>query len=119
MIVNLTQHNPTPLQTLEGVGPRLVGVPELLTFEKNPSSMGLRERVALLVVEASRASSVGGEVMVGGAPALMALLDPALRKVGLVPVYSFSARRKVETLQPDGTVSIQQVFEHAGWWPQP
>ena len=45
----------------------------------------------------------------------MAQLERRLRKVGIIPLYSFTERVSVEETLPDGSVKKSSVFKHAGW----
>ena len=139
--LNLTQHNPTDDQLAAGVVNFKEGlVRELLTFEDLPSASALASRVAQLVAvahewreiaisqiaNATRHTDVPFSnleihramrpmVMLGGAPFLMAPLHQALKEAGFIPVYAFSARESVETVQPDGSVVKTAVFRHKGF----
>lgn len=116
MIVNLTQHNPTPEQVAAGVGEPLAEALPLLNFSDLPTSAQVREvaeKLANLALNA--AGGDGGEVMLGGAPFLMAPLEEALRARGLRPVYAFSRRESVEEMLHDGSVKKTQIFRHVGF----
>jgi len=54
-------------------------------------------------------------VMIGGAPYLMATLEKALREVGLNPIYAFSQRVSIDKENPDGSVTKTMVFKHLGF----
>ena len=55
--------------------------------------------------------------MIGGAPFLMAPLESKLIEFGLDPVYAFSRRESVETVQDDGSVRKTTVFNHIDFVP--
>lgn len=114
-ILNLTQHPATPDQIAAGVidPPDHDGVRLLLTFDTLPSQRELMNRALALreIVRESGATSA----MIGGAPYLMPHLDAALIAAGIRPLYAFSLRESVETIQPDGSVRKTQVFKHAGF----
>lgn len=117
MIVNLTQHNPTPEQVEDGVydlnsGDRSVLV-STLTFRNIPPAMAIAKRAETI---AELAADIKAEsAMIGGAPYLMAPLARELRARGIKPVFAFSQRKSVELQQEDGSVKKIQVFEHMGF----
>ena len=53
--------------------------------------------------------------LVGGAPYLMGALETALKERGIQPLYAFSQRESVETINADGTVVKTAVFKHKGY----
>jgi hypothetical protein len=116
-IVNLTQHVATATQVAVGVidldGQTLQELKCLLTFQTAPTHQDL-ERVAtdLAIIAAESGAT---HATIGGAPYLMGPLEAALKEYGVIPVYSFSMRKSVETIGADGTVTKTAVFEHAGW----
>lgn len=115
MILNLTQHIPTPAQVEAGVvEPRnKAEVQNLLTFEVLPSKEEIKARAQAL---ARLAQAAGAEAaLIGGVQYLMSSLEQALKEVGIKPIYSFSVRRSVEERLPDGTVRKTSIFEHRGW----
>ena len=114
-IWNLTQHSPTAAQAAEGVQQPLEGAAKLLTFTELPSQLEITARVLMLASLVAEIELLGDRVMVGGAPYLLPPLVQALKEIGLRPIYSFTERRSVETVQADGTVSKTSVFEHVGW----
>lgn len=115
MIVNLTQHAPTPAQIAEGVGPVIPEALPLLNFEALPSADDIWSRATALAELVSRHGSEGCAVMIGGAPYFMAALESELVSAGFRPRYAFSQRRCVEEHLPDGTVKKTFVFDHSGW----
>ena len=116
-IINLTQHLATPSQTANGVvdldpeARSIVG--GLLTFSHED---------AIYVNMIRRARQIASyamgyrSAMIGGAPAFMSFLEKALEDIRVKPLYSFSERKSVEKIMPDGTVQKTAVFEHVGWW---
>lgn len=114
-IWNLTQHQPTAAQAVEGVQKPLEGAAKLLTFEKLPSQLEINARVLLLSTLVAENALLGDRVMVGGAPYLMGPLVAALKAIGLRPVFSFTERKSVEKTLEDGSVSKTAIFEHVGW----
>lgn len=63
------------------------------------------------ILNAAR-SALGLRAMVGGAPILMERLLPALKSIGVVPVYSLSARVSQDEPQPDGSTKKVSVHRH-------
>jgi hypothetical protein len=114
-ILNLTQHAASRNQLVAGVidPDNKKKVQELLTFNLIPSKRDLEERAEALAEFAKEEGF--SEVMIGGAPYLMAPLEAALQARGIKPLYSFSTRISVEKTNPDGTVSKTSVFEHSGF----
>jgi hypothetical protein len=55
------------------------------------------------------------QAMVGGAPYLVERLVESLARHGVQAVYALSERKSVETVNPDGSVTKTQVFEHVGF----
>ena len=135
-ILNLTQHSPTPEQIEAGVTcgdiasyQELAEFRSLLTFDTLPTPVEVRQRAQQIAAYARKTSTLvdyGGDsgyvvnerfsfAMIGGAPFLMAPLEEALRRVGIVPLYAFSTRESVEQVQPDGSVRKVAVFRHQGF----
>ena len=119
IIWNLTQHDPTPEQKEEGVGPKLGSIVQFLTFETleeaRPAS---RESRAYNIVETFMDEynpQRGSKVMVGGANFLMEPLVRILYANGFNPVYSFTQRKSEEVSQPDGSVKKVSTFKHVGF----
>lgn len=63
------------------------------------------------ILNAAR-SAFSFRAMVGGAPILMERLIPALESIGVVPVYSLSARVSQDEIQPDGSTRKVSVHRH-------
>ena len=125
-ILNLTQHPATPEQIAAGVvdlpASERAMVGKLLTFETLPEAGEVFDRAYALAAAASESLGalgveVFGQVMIGGAPWLMAALETALRDSGIEPLYAFSVRESAEQVQADGTVRKVNVFRHAGFVP--
>jgi len=121
MILNLTQHQATPDQKGDGVvdlpGELRQELCSLLTFNSLGETREMEARAeAVLTLVLQVAPAAGTKVMLGGAPAFMPVLENVLKNAGLLPMYSFSVRDSVETVNPDGSVTKRQVFRHAGWW---
>lgn len=125
-VLNLTQHAASPDQVAAGVldlpADERDAVAALLTFDLCPDAAEVVDRAADLAEIAALSSAwpgdgapADGRVMVGGAPWLMAPLVAALQALYLVPVFAFSRRESVDTVQPDGSVRKSAVFRHAGW----
>jgi hypothetical protein len=112
-IKNLTQHKPTQEQ-YDGNG-GVTGVDEdvveLLNFATPPSIEEIHARAVALA-----ALAVGFEfAMIGGAPYLMGPLVAALKAAGVQPIFSFTERKSLEKLNPDGSVVKTSVFAHVAW----
>jgi len=127
MILNLTQHPATPEQVEQGVvdleGEYLIALKRALTFDTLPSAKEVTER-AEYIAELACHNGLGCDdgddplataALIGGAPYLMAPLERALWRIGVVPFYAFSQRESVEDTQPDGSVRKVAVFRHVGF----
>lgn len=115
VILNLTQHAASPEQVEAGVvePEEKARVQELLTFASLPSLAEIYERAEALAEVASRHGAT--QVMIGGAPYLMAPLEWGLLKRGILPLYSFTERVSEEQVQPDGTTRKVSTFRHVGF----
>ena len=113
MIFNLTQHAPTAEQLEAGVTPASKDVSALLTFVGLPTKVDIEERAQALATLAEASGFTA--TMVGGAPYLMAPLCNALEQRGITPLFSFTERQSVETVQADGSVVKTAVFRHVGF----
>lgn len=116
-ILNLTQHNPTPDQTTEGVrepaNTSKDAVKALLTFGDIPSQEEIVQRARELAEIAAQEDV--DAAMIAGAPYLMGPLEAALKMVGIRPLSAFSVRESVERTNEDGTVTKTNVFRHIGF----
>ena len=114
-IVNLTQHVATLDQEDQGVynlsAERKAVLQGLLTFDQLPNKVEVKQRAAAIAALCSSTS----HAMIGGAPYLMGALENALKKQGVTPLYAFTARVSVETVNLDGTVTKTNVFKHIGF----
>lgn len=114
MILNMTQHKPTPDQLKVGVfdyAPKMIG--ELLTFSEIPSASEMAERARTLTLITKNSGAM--RVMIGGAPFFMSTLERALKEHGIQVLYAFSVRESVEKTLPDGSVVKSNVFKHVGF----
>lgn len=112
MILNLTQHVGTPEQGVTEPTNK-AEVQALLTFENLPTAIEVAERAGKL---ACLAHESGAEsAMIGGAPFLMGPLAETLKGFGIKPLFAFSRRESVETVNADGSVSKTAVFRHCGF----
>ena len=122
-VINLTQHELTPEQKafidIECHTDRQK-VKELLTFTKLPTqfqilrrAVGLADIVRNIVDQDEHINLF--LVLIGGAPYLMKPLIEELKEIGVTPVFSYTDRVSVETIQPDGSVVKTQVFKHLGY----
>lgn len=126
-ILNLTQHTATTEQTAAGVidlGPDQRAVlAQWLTFTSCPTRQEVLERAAQIAGGAASDSRTLGNVPVctadhgGGAPFLMGALETALIARGIKPLYAFSVRESVESVDSTGKVTKTAVFRHAGFVP--
>jgi hypothetical protein len=122
-IINLTQHELTPEQKkfvdIECYTDRNK-VKDLLTFTKLPTQIQILQRAVDLanivrdIVDQDEHINLF-LVLIGGAPYLMKPLIEELREIGVTPVFSYTDRVSVETMQPDGSVVKTQVFKHLGY----
>lgn len=119
--VNLTQHNPTPEQALEGVTPASAEISALITFSaqellgtENTKSL-FKSRAQEILSWVGENAPYAGKVMLGGMPAFMPVLQKALKKAGYTCLYSVSDRVSVDEVQPDGSVIKRSIFKHMGF----
>jgi len=119
MILNLTQHTATTDQIAAGVvdlsGFDHSVVKDMMTFNELPSKSTIDTAAIFLADTARQFCALGDQVMIGGAPFLMAALQEALKREGLVPVYAFSHRVSEDRINPDGSVTKTNVFKHEGF----
>lgn len=145
LIYNLTQHDATEEQLKHGVIDLPIGlkiqIKQLLTFNDLPSSIELNSRavtianlinvhiyseykaVEQLAYELGKHSVIKTLtntykhpcVMIGGAPYFMPYLEKALKELYITPVYAFSKRVSVETINETGEVIKTNVFKHEGF----
>ena len=122
-IINLTQHELTPEQRefidIECHTDRQK-VKDLLTFTKLPSKEDIYYRALDLAAIVENIIDQDEHVdlfliLVGGAPYLMKPLIEELKRLEVIPVFSYTDRVSVETMQPDGSVVKTQVFKHLGF----
>ena len=119
MILNLTQHPATDIQKVQGV----IDLPEalskqvrdLLTFDDIPSDVEMIQRAKDIVKLVERNFFDEDEVLLGGAPFFMPVLDTAFKNNGYQCLYAFSRRESVEEVMADGTVRKTAVFRHLGF----
>ena len=130
MIINLTIHPATTAQIEAGV----VDLPDhqyhalraLLLFEEIPTQreIAATARKIRLLAEAVVKPGSSHQVMLGGAPFLMAALEQELEDpispggCRFAPVYAFSQRVSEEIATPDGGVRKVSVFRHLGFAPK-
>jgi hypothetical protein len=126
LIINLTQHTSSADQDDAGVFDSGLDFAPLLNFASLPTAADVEERAIEIARMASNFDCSGGmygdsnptppsHAMIGGAPFLMSALERALLAVGITPLYAFSVRESVESVQPDGSVTKTSVFKHAGF----
>ena len=136
LLVNLTQHTLTKEQFSHN-GENLVEVTfkpyngvskgsadyvkHMLNFTSLPTRDEIISRATALADYAegllSQAKNDNDRLfaLVGGAPYLMGALETALKERGIQPLYAFSQRESVETINADGTVVKTAVFKHKGY----
>ena len=122
-IINLTQHELTPEQKafidIECHTDRQK-VKDLLTFTKLPTKEEIYYRALDLAAIVENIIDQDEHVdlflvLIGGAPYLMKPLIEELKRLEVIPVFSYTDRVSVETMQPDGSVVKTQVFKHLGY----
>lgn len=136
-LVNLTQHELTKSQYThnneELTEVKYIGyeqearndVIEFLTFNEIPTKEEIERRADFLasiaintIIQAEDLTEIPATkkyALIGGAPYLMAPLEEALKKRGIIPLYAFSKRVSVEVAQPDGSVIKTAKFVHEGY----
>lgn len=117
MILNLTQHPATPEQIAAGVvAPERdtkIQIVKLLTINDLPISAQLQNRADAL---AEICEGWGHKTaMIGGAPFLMSYLEKSLKAAGIKPLYAFSKRVVLESVQENGEVLKKMIFKHLGF----
>lgn len=127
MILNLTQHPASPEQIEAGVVDLQENHRKSLTDALTVDTLPDRETIEArcdFIAELAYQNGLGGDddddphpekAMIGGAPWMMRALEDALIACGIEPVYAFSVRESVETVQPDGSVRKTAVFRHVGF----
>jgi hypothetical protein len=88
-------------------------VRNLITFNEIPSDCEMRAR-AVRVAEIATESGADS-AMIGGAPYFQRYLEEELLVRGVEPVFAFSKRESVESIQEDGSVQKTFVFRHTGF----
>ena len=116
-IINLTQHQLTKDQLIGAVE---VGtevrdeILNLITFVGRPTADVIKGNASRLA-EICR-DMHASHAVIGGAPYFMGPLEQALRRAGIVPLYAFTERVSVETINPEtGEVVKTSKFNFAGW----
>lgn len=96
-------------------------VKHILNFTSLPTRDVINNKAAALADYAegllSQAKNDGDKLfaLVGGAPYLMGALETALKERGIQPLYAFSQRESVETINADGSVVKTAIFKHIGY----
>ena len=113
-IINLTQHPATQEQKDAGAFDvtNRKELQELLTFEDLPTEANIRLRAKKIAALATQECASVKFAMIGGAPYLMSALERSLKNLGIKPLYAFSLRKSVETVNADGGVRKTAVFKH-------
>lgn len=136
LIINLTQHSMAEEQykynnedlleiKFKPYNGTSVGSPDyikrLLTFNTIPSKKEIMDRAVALAVYASgllnQAKNDDDKLfaLIGGAPYLMGPLEEMLKNEGIQPLYAYSQRESVETINADGSVTKTAIFKHKGY----
>lgn len=120
MIINLTQHDASPEQIAAGVHDLddldyRADLRRLLTFDDLPTLDEMAERAEEIVDIVQMQEALYSHAMIGGAPFFMATLEGALRDAEITPLYAFSRRESVESVETDGSVNKRAVFRHLGF----
>ena len=116
-ILNLTQHQATQDQIENGVVELDLTTKEwltsMLTFDTLPTAEDIDYRASAI---ARNARMLGyNKAMIGGALWLMSSLEKHLNINNVQPLYAFSVRESVETVNDDGSVTKKNVFKHIGF----
>lgn len=116
-ILNLTQHQATQDQIENGVIDLDVSAKEWLTsmlnFDTLPTAEDIEHRASAI---ARNTRMLGyNKAMIGGALWLMSSLEKHLKINNIQPLYAFSIRESVETVNDDGSVTKKNVFKHIGF----
>ena len=140
MIVNLTQHKLTTAQRVAGAVELDVPSHKLRTIEKPDGKGGTLYRnerkedyltfhippkpswivhnagaLCRMAIDHRWASDQPKWALLGGAPYLMSVLEKLLVSQHIQPVYAFTRRESVETVDSDGTVTKTSKFAFGGW----
>ena len=131
LAINLTQHELTQEQKEDAYWVRYdsyngtnstIEVKRLLTFEFQPDTAEIQERAEKLAeiaegifLQLDPEGALPHKAMVGGAPYLMHPLEDALKERGIQPMYSFSQRVSIETINEKGEIIKTSTFKHVGW----
>ena len=121
IIINATQHKTTEDQRLAGVidlsEKDHKKVCELLTFDEIPSYPLMTQRAYEIFHILDNATRIGDtNVMIGGAPFFMSVLENILKLQDWNPMYAFSKRVSEEVVLEDGSVRKENVFKHLGFY---
>jgi hypothetical protein len=118
IILNLTQHAATDTQMNVGVcnapSKELAELKEALNFVGLPTVSDLYCSADKIADIAYRLDAT--QVMIGGAPFFMPVLEAVLISKGFKVMYAFSERVSEESVSEDGTVTKINVFKHIGFY---
>lgn len=118
MILNLTQHKATQEQIDQGVvdfdDKTRTEISQLLTFDELPDRNEMIKRACDLVTILRLKNHTKCEVMIGGAPFFMPILERTLYVNRFDPVFAFSKRVSVEK-EVDGKIAKTNEFKHIGF----
>lgn len=107
----LTARSPEAAQALKEIG-GTQGIRRLITFDSLPTENEMQERAERLAGLAETLEA--RHAMIGGAPYFQPVLEEALERHHVEPVYAFSRREQSLVQHPDGTETIVNVFRHLG-----
>lgn len=118
-MLNLTQHVATAAQIEQGVVEPAAELKAAIIAEINftgmPTSDEIRRRAKAVAVLAKEAGATSA--MIGGALWFMGTLERELMANGIEPFYSYTSRKSVDELLPDGSVKKVAIFVHEGFIP--
>lgn len=121
-MLNLTQHLASPEQVKAGVvdlqDGYLESLKQHLTFTGIPTKEDLEEAandISYLVYTYNNGMT-DIDVMIGGAPWFMPVLEKVLSRHGMNVHYAFSERVSEDKHNADGSVTKVAVFKHLGFY---
>lgn len=107
----MAARSPEAAKVLQEIG-GTSGIRRLITFTDLPSMQEMQDRAERL---ADFAEKIGARhAMIGGALYFQPVLEKALEKHKVEPVYAFSKREQTIIQNQDGTETITNTFRHLG-----
>lgn len=107
----MAARSPEAAKVLQEIGGTL-GIRRLITFTDLPSMQEMQDRAERLAAFAEKIGAC--HAMIGGAPYFQPVLEKALEKHKVEPVYAFSKREQTIVQNQDGTETITNTFRHLG-----